>query len=703
MKRALGLGWVVVALASVIACGSEGGGTDGDDGASSSSGSVTSSSGGTSSGASGKSSSGGTNSGSTSNGSSGASGTSSGQTESAVALDQLGVWSVSGSDARGTFSGEIELTRRADGSLHFARTIVYAGITVEDGKELHLAWTGTLTEPSADAASLTGALDPRGFILLRGDTVHTLDSAVTPTAAQVTRNATDIAAAWTIGAETFSETWQDHRASGATPIFENQRVLIPAHAPPSSATKNTLFATYAEFQAQPLMAPYTERPDFQAAIFKNIVDTTDADFYRQKPNALRIVDRPVDPISLLEAERRRSAYAPTLEAKANAFDADMEAVFLEDGLWFSPHSVGNGQPGSSYHEPSGDGSLWTGSYVMSQVQRYQVTGSAQALLNLEHSVGSMAKLQEITFDPTQFARTLRKTEPDLTGGWHHGIGPFADLDWQENGNNDMFSGLMLTYVFAYPLLCEGPLAATHDALCTRLRNNIDHLTDLSVAASGNNKLDANWLKAIVFPTDLGARAKAEAAWQQEKAGNRFYAVDYTYGIGADWSGTNLTFAGVLAESVMARRLELGGDAIEELGSFIDRSQESVKDQRLATWHLLRKIYGATPPNDLYVLDAKWRLREMPTLKAGVFMSHLVSPEFSLAPYPTLPWKNDWHTPGMRLQGLYNYPLFEGPADVFVWRLGLDFASDGSNRKYPGTDYLYLYWLARQAGILAAGE
>lgn len=115
------------------------------------------------------------------------------------------------------------------------------------------------------------------------------------------------------------------------------------------------------------------------------------------------------------------------------------------------------------------------------------------------------------------------------------------------------------------------------------------------------------------------------------------------------------------------------------------------------------MYGNTPPHVLYLEDAKWRLRELPMSKTGVFMSHLISPEFSLAPYPNVPWKNDWQTPGMRLQGLYNYPLFEGAADVFVWRLGLDFASDGRNRRYPGTDYLYLYWLARHAGILSAGE
>lgn len=286
---------------------------------------------------------------------------------------------------------------------------------------------------------------------------------------------------------------------------------------------------------------------------------------------MRIVDRPVDPVTLLEAERRRSAYAPTLEAKAIAFDAEMESTFLEEGVWFSPHSRGNGHPDNDDYDPSGDGALWTGSYVMSQVERYAVTGSAQALINLERSVDSVAKLQEITFDSSQFARTLCKSQDDLSGGWQHGIGAFTGLDWQVGGNNDMFSGLMLTYVFAYPVLCEGALAASHSALCARLRHNIDHLTDLSVAKSGNNELDANWLKAIVFPNNFSARAKAETGWQQEKAGNRFYAVDYTYGLGADWSGTNLTFAGVLAECVMARRLELGGDAIEELGSFIDRS------------------------------------------------------------------------------------------------------------------------------------
>jgi hypothetical protein len=614
-------------------------------------------------------------------------------------ISALGVWKVAGKDDRGTFTGLVELRKSDDGtSVQFARTVAYQGVTVEDGRALHLAWTGAAKDIDADKATLQGTLEPRGFVKQRGALVRSLTDAPVPTSAAVTRTNAGITVKWTVGGKTFEETWSARAESAKDPIFRVERTLTPAHSPPSATEKAASFAAFASYQSLPAVAPYASRPEFNAAVFGHIYDRTDADFYRANPKALRVVNKPVDDISLQETRSRADAYAPTLEAKAKAFDKEMETDFMDPGVWFSPDS----RLDDGSIEASGDGSLWTGTYIASQIYRFEVTGDAQAKVNAKRSLDSLIKLQEITGDWTQFARTLRKSKAGVpaTGNWHAGTGAFTGLDWLEGGNNDMIKGLFLGYTLGFPFFCEGADKADHADLCARLRIAADHLIDTNIASTGGNALEANWISATING-NLSRRLQAEQKWQQTRLELQTYAVEYQQGI-ADWSGTHLTFVGSLVDMLLSDRMELGGNSKDGVGDFIDRSQENVKDQRLIVWAFLRQRFGKTKPDAKWVEDGKWKLREMPFPKPKIVIDHRVDPAFCMAPYPSLPWKNDWVT-GERTQSLVGYPLFEDETGVMVWKNGMNYRFDSTNRRYPGTDYVHLYWFARKHGILAAGE
>ncbi|NOU31378.1 MAG: hypothetical protein HOO96_26060 [Polyangiaceae bacterium] len=610
------------------------------------------------------------------------------------------MWRVSGRDDRGSFTGLVELRKGDDGSVRFARTVAYDAVSVEDGRALHLAWTGSVARLGADGAALSASLDPRGFVKERGGTTRSLGTPPVAVAAVVVRTEQNTRATWTVGgAAAFEEIWSDRVESAATPIFVVERTIGAAHAPPSAAEKAAAFAAFASYQALPSVAPYATRPEFTAAVFGHVYDRTDFDFYRAHPRALRVVNKPVDGISLQEARVRGDAFGATLEAKAKAFDREMEADFLEPGVWFSPHS----RLDDGTIEASGDGALWTGTYIASQIYRFEVTGAPQAKINAKRSLDSLVKLQEITGDWTRFARTLRKSKAGVpaSGIWHAGTGAFAGLDWLEGGNNDMIKGLFLGYALGFPFFCEGADKADHADLCARLRIAVDRLIDTNVAGSGGNALEANWLAATING-NLTRRLAAEQQWIQRRLELQAYAVEYRQGI-ADWSGTHLTFVGSLVDILLSSRMDLGGTSKQSVGDFIDRSQENLKDQRLVVWTFLRERFGKTRPAAQWIEDGKWRLREMPFPKPSIIIDHRVDPSFCMAPYPSLPWKNDWTTSD-RSQALVSYPLFEGETNDMVWKNGImGYRFDSRGRRHPGTDYLHLYWFGRRHGILVPGE
>ena len=547
--------------------------------------------------------------------------------------------------------------------------------TVEDGRVLHWAFAGTV----GPKLSLQTTLDPRVFVAARGASTRSLSDAPVVVTGSATLSGGIVQATWADA----HETWTNQRPSGASPIFSVDRRNLPAHDPPSGDQRRALFAAFASFQALPAVQPYVARADFQAAIHQAVADTTDFDFYRGHPDALRVMGKPIDPISLLEARLRADAFRFPLAEKARRFDRELQSDFIDPIAPIVP----DGRDASGVIQPSGDAALWNATYIASQWYRYQVTGEPEALDNLARSLEAELVLQEITGDWTAFARSLRRATGAPAGGWHAA----GAVEWLEGGNNDMFKGLIYALTTGFFALCDG----RDHALCPRIRENVKHLADDVRVGNGEfNNLLSSWLASIALDRSLDRaryRARAEAIWVAQKIIEKNTTLEYSQGI-ADWSGTHLAFVGAVTALMLAEKADLGGDASDVFHGEIERGFRSLERQRMVLWDLAG---GAAE-------DAVSILREMPFPKAQARIDHRVSPAFSLSPYPSLPWKNDW-TVNDRAQSLRIYPLFELPANVYRWKSHMDYNGDTEGYRNHGVDYLHAYWFGRRLGLLSGTE
>lgn len=614
------------------------------------------------------------------------------------ALSVPGVWQVEGSDGTGAYSGHIELTN-AGGSYAFTRVIRYIGSSVEDGRELWWVFSGTAVSSGRSGLELTASLKKADFIASRDGLARTsADRAPVVVTGTFTAGGSGFTGSF-VGPDLLaSESWTN-RADSRTPIFSSERLLVPAHDPPSAAQKAFFFQTFESFHALPAVAPYVSHLDFQAAVHGYTIDRTDAQFYRDHPNALRVVQKVVDPISLQETLSRANAFRYTLAAKAGFFDTDTRR-FVEpvSGM------LSRGSSGGAL-EPSGDGALWTGVYVASQAYRYQVTGEVSALANVAQSLDALLVLKEITGDPAAFARTLLPIAdwPASDPEWHAGTGALSHLAWKEGGNNDMLKGLLYGYLTGYLVLCGGP---GYEALCGRIRTNAAALAGVDVTQErGLNSLTSEWLAAYVNQSEQH-RSSAALAWTAHDntiaTGN---AMTYSQGI-ADWSGTHLNAVQYTVLLLLAQSYDISEN--------VDRGEEqAIRDgilaaytrvaaQRLVPWHLLYAAFvlGADPAA---AGDARLRLRELPAPKTQAHVDHTIGADFVLSPYPAVPWKLDWTTTD-RTQALRGRPIFEQPSSDYFWKENpLFYRGGGTDRDWPAADYLHAYWMGRRFGVIAASE
>jgi len=614
-------------------------------------------------------------------------------------------YTVHGTDARGAYEGEAEITQ--DGAAtRFVRTVHYLGLTVEGGRELHWAFVGDVAGTLA-SFKLTSTLTRADYITQRGSTTHTAaDTPVQISGTLVSDGKGSFTGTLSGTGMSLNETWSNPHAGDGKPLYKNERVFLP-FVIPTAAEVASNFQLYADYHTLDVIKPYVSRPEFKAAIHGNIKDTTDFDFYRAHPNALRVAEKVIDDISLAETLMRANAYRLTLADKATKFQTDLETRFIDPAVGMVVEY--NLLPQNTTFA-SGDSALWTGTYVATQSYRYQVTGDAAALTPLVNSLNALLTLQEITGDWAHFARSLRKATGAATGLWHAGTGAWSNLEWLEGGNNDMVKGLYYGYFTAYQTLCTGALTG-YDAYCTRIRTNAKHIIDdvqYDVATSGvTNKLPSSWLYAAVATNVVDKasyQAQATGYWTAGKSVIQATPVTVFQG-GVDWSGTHLSFVGDLVEAYLAQQLNIGGDAQSVVRGSIDTSYGNLSKGRFALWNMLEAAYGTTTgPASPGVEDARWRLREIAYPKTAFKIDRRIGAEFCMSPYPSVPWKQDWmqYPTQDRTQGLAVYPYYESPQQPIQWMTGMDYLG-GDGYEATGSDFIHLYWFARLHGLIAATD
>jgi hypothetical protein len=133
------------------------------------------------------------------------------------------------------------------------------------------------------------------------------------------------------------------------------------------------------------------------------------------------------------------------------------------------------------------------------------------------------------------------------------------------------------------------------------------------------------------------------------------------------------------------------------------AHDILRKEHMPLYHALAGAYANTPTNFTAADqdDLRWTLRSARYPKTPIVVDHSLNPNFSISPFPNLPWKLDWTTTDRR-GSLTWLPLFEVPGDVYQWKDGRTFAG-GAVTESSSVDYLHLYWFSRKFNLLSAGE
>jgi hypothetical protein len=626
-----------------------------------------------------------------------------------------GIYRVTGIDSRwGTYSGQVEIRASDEAGIHDIIHIQQWDDARFEGDSIALAWEGVL-DLSGSEPTVEVSLERVGFVTEYGDLMRNPD----PTAnapvlysselVKVDEATFEVSFRPAPGDQewTFDETWIWDGLSGPTPIWVNERVSLQGHDPVPEQLKERLFRLFKSYHEMPEVQPYVERPEFQEAMHYWIFDPTDYDFYRSQPDVLRVVQKIVDPISLVETRLRARAYRHSLAEKQAVFDEQVPVYFLNDpGMitGFDPTL-----PEDIRQTSDRDSMLWTGSYVASQAMRYLVTGETEALETMTHALEGQILCYEIVPTPGEFARTLRTHIEGADDEWIQGEGEYSEIDWLPGGNNDMLKGFYSGFLWAHLALEKaggyGDLQARmvdvlqglldyNPLLQVQALSDVTDIYDRMVFLLLSHTLEPDLSKYLEY----AAYYKVVAPWLTATGNGSVY----WYGI-ADWSGIHLGIQTLLA---LVMGAETASDPLLILEyhalTYRDAMATALDRLRHTRIGLAQLVYGtlgsfSEPPPELE--DALWVLREMPAPKERYEIDYSINPAFCLSPFPEEPWKLDWLQTD-RFQSLSVYPLFEKGPRNYRWKVPPgSFDGTATGDWEPGVDYLFAYWLGRYFGVI----
>ncbi len=538
--------------------------------------------------------------------------------------------------------------------------------------------------------------------------------------------------------ESFSEEILETKEVSSSPLWENLRQKTVSYGKESSLLiKAAVYflkkRVFDWFHSDPVVKAWEHKEEYQSKMQYFITDLTDYKFYQSNPHKLRVVNKIPDTISLIESIQRRNAFAPSLEEKKNHFEERMQKLHINElGLFSSAHLDENGHVKRFLLDD--DGALWTGMYVASEAMRYKVTGEESALKNIKKSLNGIMFLMDVTNDPRNFARSAAIHDGSITLNQKFHLHENKDsqpIVWSSVGNNDMFKGLIHSFIWTYIVLPE-----SEKELKDKLKNYMQRIADLDVAKQLQNKVPSMGLKALVTNNrdDLEDFYKAHNV---EQLPGILFDVEGTTHVGGivDWSGVNLGMVGTISDLLITKELMKKFPEEEKLKEVYSKMQRNLmlqwKDLRTTKRHFLTIAAHTFAMNEGFsihqanewgddltrrALKKEWlkakensliSLIEIPIHRSAYNVSYDFSlkPEWSISWWPVLPWKSvkDKKEIQYHIQGAYAYPLFEsfGMGSNFIWKDQAFVYRGGSNKsiKAPGTDYLYSYWMARLGGLL----
>ncbi len=618
-----------------------------------------------------------------------------------------GIYAVEGTDSRyGDYAGEVEI-RAGDGKWDFIRSVRFDDVTFEDPikdvtYDVYTAWLGEIREERGIVTDVS--LKVADSITHYGAVTRTDDDAipviVTGAVTEAGAGAFDVSYATTgesVHTFTATETWTYDGASDTAPIFADEDTFIPGHNPMPGWLHALIYGLLDHYHSLSWFDGYRDREDFQAGVHYIARFHTDFGWYRAHPSSLRVANRWLDEVSMAETMLRARAYGPTLAEKAAMFDADMPTYYLNPLGMFSQAQW---ESDPLVQSESGDGLLWTGCYLASQVFRYLETGEEEALDNWLRALDGLFLSHDIPQDETTFARTVR---PHQAGrGWVQGDAPYEDVDWLEGGNNDMIQGLYYGYTLSWIYLPDEPEFDDYrDGIALRAVRLADHA---DIALDGEfNEIKAAWL-AYLTTGDDAYKTRYQTLYANPLL--RFYTrmgggMFYLWGV-SDWSGQHLDTIGQLVLAFLAEATD-DQDALAILeegwtnGSVLQALTQTLFP--ISAFALGDPSPAADPALD----TAIWNMRGLPYPKQSLAMDKHIDPSWSPSPLPSLFWKFDW-LEGGRWQGLWGVPIWQRMHENLIITAPSDFEMGESDwMSGGGADFLHAYWLGRHFGVFGEDD
>ncbi len=633
-----------------------------------------------------------------------------------------GIWSVGGEDAAlGRFEGTLELREDSSGGLEAIRVVRLLDRTSPDGRTIELAWQGRVRTKPINQSLME-------FVLTRADFIPRVGSLVrTPSDREPLVVVGSLRESFRRRLTTWYGSYEDPTIAineegtfigspGTEPIFTAQRFIRTTHREPPAIVKGLLFKFFSTYHALPEVALYVDNAAFKKAVHYHVVERTDFEYYRNHPDRLRIVNKIVDDISIAETEIRANAFRALFHEKARYYQEQLTTRFL------GSHGRVENRTAEGTPDPDHDGGLWTGVYGYTQALRYLHTGEPGALEDLRAVVRGMHTLVDIvreTGDIRNFARTLRLAGPPIGGGWVRGQGPFSHLDWKQGGNNDMVHGVFIGMLAGWEALpANDPLRAEIAAHALKLLDLCECLEDRDqhpecpardgLPLPSVNPGIAHLLAGIT--NDMPEHVSKGLALLHDPLLELYPRIGggpfYVFGI-SDWSGNHLS----LVSTISIQRLLRYTDDIELRESWDKASAVAWESLRLLEHPLHAALAAGLDVVDNLVLrdeaisETLWGLRSFPFPKHPYPVDHRIRADFVLSPFPSLPWKLDWETNPGRMQSLIGHGMVESLVDHYFWN-GSVFSPGGSAigpDQSPGVDYLFLYWLARDFGLIGPSD
>jgi hypothetical protein len=614
----------------------------------------------------------------------------------------LGVYRIDGEDGLGKYTGQAEIYSNSQGEALVGHIREYNTLKYKNHK-VAVAWTGVIKEMGSKIQILWD-LDDSGYITESQGYVRSEVSAAPirniGEISEVPGNSIVLTINESNGKAIGTERWSD-RASGDAekPLWVNKRVRIASHAAPSQSKKDNYWRLFANYRTLPEVVPYINHPDFINSIHFSEFDPTDFEFYRDRKDVVRVIQKTLNPASMQEALRRKMAYSMTLKEKEYELARRMVPGVERTNI----NSLGMVSYGDGSHNV--DSLLWTGVYVASQAFRYIVTGSMEAYRNMLFSLDGMILCHTITGDPGDFARTIRLKRSFgvlADRSWHQGTGANSNVEWLDGANNDMLKGYFIAFAAASQAIRkkggDDSYLKEMESLMSNLLNNNNELFDNTQRAV--NKTTAQLL-IISFTNDLVERIKMQAEYEVLfKVAKKIMETSLQYDNGiTDWSGNNLHAVNLLANYLLTEQLNHKNSSyLEEIARISFQRAGNLRSGFVREVFSLIGWKGPQQPKDFI-----WDLREFiaPKINSDP-IDWRRSWGFSLSPYPSLPWKGDWMTED-RFQPIVSYPYFEQSSTNHQWKSLPQYRGEIDGRGNFSADFLVAYWTARYFGALGPND